>query len=82
MEAKTAPNSKVIHYSVNGEPQETVDHKLTVTQILTNAGFTPPGDYELTRDAGNQVFNDVNEEVPIHEGEKFTATFRGPTPTS
>lgn len=82
METKTAPNAKVIHYTVNGEPQETVERKLTVSQILTKAGFTPPAEYDLTRDEGNHTFKDQNEEVPIHEAEKFTATFRGPTPTS
>lgn len=82
---EATPGSKpqrVTHYSVNGEPQETTEHKLTVRQILTNAGFTPPEEYELTRDEGHKTFKDLNEEIPIHEGEKFTATFLGPTPVS
>ncbi len=73
---------RVIHYSVNGEPQETTREKLTVREILTNAGFTPADDYELTRDKGNKTFTDLDEKIPLHEGETFTATFTGPTPTS
>lgn len=73
---------KVIHYKVNGEPQETTEHKLTVRQILENAGFTPAEDYQLTRDNGHHTYQNLDEEVPLREGETFTATFTGPTPTS
>lgn len=71
-----------ITYFVNGEAQHTAEHKLTVRQILENAGFTPATDYRLTRDNGNHPFTDYDEEVPLHDGEKFTATFIGQTPTS
>jgi hypothetical protein len=74
--------SKTIHYTVNAEPQETEHLKLTVRQILVNAGFQPAEDYDLTRDNGHHKLPDLDEEVPIHEGESFTATFKGPTPTS
>jgi hypothetical protein len=73
---------RVIHYQVNGENQETTEHKLTVREILQNASFTPAEDYQLTRDNGHHTYNDLNEEVPLREGETFTATFTGPTPTS
>lgn len=72
---------KTIRYEVNGEPQVTQEHKLTGRQILERAGFTPAEDYSLTRNEGNKAIG-PDEEVPIHEGETFTATFRGPTPTS
>ena len=72
---------RIIHYSVSGEPQETEEHKLSGRQILENAGFTPAEDYKLTRDpSGHEIGLDDKE--PIHPGEAFTATFRGPTPTS
>lgn len=72
---------KVIHYSVSGEPQETVEHKLSGRQILEKAGFTPPEDYKLTSDpSGHEI--GLDDEEPIHPGEAFTATFRGVTPTS
>ena len=69
-------------YFVNGEAFHTREHKLTVRTILEDAGFTPAEEYRLTRDAGHHVFDDYDTEVPIHEGERFTATFLGPTPTS
>jgi len=72
---------KTIHYAVSGEPQETSERKLTGRQILERAGFTPAEDYRLTRDDGGKEIGLIDEE-PIHEGEAFTATFRGPTPTS
>jgi hypothetical protein len=77
-----AKKPKEIEYFVNGEEQTTSEHKLTVDEILVHAGFTPPAEYELTRDRGHHVFTDGSQEVPIHKDERFTATFNGPTPTS
>lgn len=73
---------KIIHYSVSAEPQETTQKKLTVRAILENAGFKPAEDYELTRNNGNKKLADLDALEPIHEGEKFTAKFLGPTSTS
>lgn len=74
-------HSKTIHYSVSAEPQATDEHKLSGRQILERAGFTPADEYKLTRDpSGTEI--GLEETVPIHEDEAFTATFRGPTPTS
>lgn len=79
--AVAAANRKTIHYSVSAEPQETDEHKLTGREILERAGFSPADEYKLTRDpSGTEV--GLDEVVPIHQGEAFTATFRGPTPTS
>jgi len=72
---------KVVHYSVNGEPQETRKHKLSGREILENAGFKPGEDYILTRNKGHKEIG-FDDEEPIAEGEAFTAKFRGPTPTS
>lgn len=69
-------------YYVNGEPQTTEQHALTVRTILSNAGLTPPESYRLVRDAGNHTYRNLDEEVPLHEHERFTALFEGPTPTS
>ncbi|HEX8099932.1 MAG TPA: hypothetical protein VF660_06995 [Actinomycetota bacterium] len=77
-----ADHHKVIHYKVNGELQDSTDRKPKVRTILSQAGFEPPEDYELTRDNGNHTFKSLDDEVPLHEGETFTATFTGPTPTS
>ena len=86
MEAPSVPAAPADHklttYYVNGEAQTTSAHKLTVRQILTDAGFTPAEDYRLIRDHGHHEYTDYDQEVPLHEGERFTALFRGPTPTS
>ena len=77
METQTATK-----YFVNGESQTTRERKLTVREILTHAGFTPAEDYELIRDHGHHVFASLDEQVPLHQGERFTVKFCGPTPTS
>ncbi len=69
-------------YYVNGEEQTTDQHKLTVTQVLENAGFSPATDYRLSRDDGHHDFENYDEEIPIRKDERFTATFLGPTPVS
>ena len=79
--ASDAHDPKVIHYTVNGEAQETRERKLTGRQILEGAGFEPVDDYRLTRNDGGKEVG-PNEKEPIHEGEAFTATFRGVTPVS
>jgi hypothetical protein len=82
MDSELQTEVKTIVYYVNGEKQTTKQHKLTVRAILTDAGFTPPEDYRLERDAGKHTYTNLGEEVPLHEDEKFTALFQGPTPTS
>jgi hypothetical protein len=69
-------------YFVNGERQTTGAAELDVKAILAHAGFDPVTDYRLTRDEGNHVYTDYDQDVPIHDGERFTATYVGPTPTS
>jgi hypothetical protein len=81
-QAERPSPSKTIEYFVNGEAQTTTEHKLTVATILANAGFEPTSEWELTRDQDGHKFTDQDELVPIHNDERFTATFTGPTPTS
>lgn len=69
-------------YFVNGDPQETSEAKLTVRDILKDADFIPPEDYDLTRVEGNKTFADLDKEVPIEKDEKFLAVFKGTTPMS
>jgi hypothetical protein len=71
-----------VTYYVNGEALTITEHKLTVREILLAAGFEPPEEYRLTRDSGHHQYNRLAEDVPLHENERFTATFNGPTPTS
>jgi hypothetical protein len=82
MNQQAGKGEQIIEYTVNGEPQTASERKLSVKAILENAGFTPASEYDLTRDKGEHLFEDQDEEVPLHKGESFTATFRGPTPTS
>jgi len=71
-----------IHYFVNGEEQTTAEHKRSVHEILADAGFSPVEEYQLTRDEGHHTYTSYDEEVPLHDHERFTATFTGVTPTS
>jgi len=73
---------KTLTYLVNGERLTTDQHDLTVREILTAAGFTPVEQYRLTRDKGNHVYENYDHKVGLHEGERFTVTYLGPTPTS
>lgn len=73
---------KALTYFVNGERLITHKDHLTVREILTAAGFTPVEQYRLTRDAGNHVYENYDQVVELHENERFTATYLGPTPTS
>jgi hypothetical protein len=82
MTEESAHKPREITYFVNGEGQPTLDHVLKVAQILERAGFTPVHEYELTRDSGEHTYKSYDEEVHLHEGERFTATYIGPTPVS
>jgi hypothetical protein len=73
---------KTITYLVNGERLTAHKDELTVREILTAAGFTPVEQYRLTRDRGDHVYTDYDHKVELHEDERFTATYLGPTPTS
>lgn len=71
-----------ITYSVNGQPYRTEHAEMTVRAILTDAGFTPPEQYRLIRDEGNKKLPNLDEQIHLHNNEKFTAIFDGPTPVS
>lgn len=72
----------LITYFVNGEREQTYEHKRTVRAILTDAGFTPVENYQLERDEGHHIYPNFDEEVPIQQDERFTALYKGPTQTS
>ena len=87
--AKPVPH-EVVKYFVNGEqvehtfekPPQRKRFELKVSQILESAGFKPAEDYELTRDADDHTYASVDEEVPVANGDRFTATYKAPTPAS
>ena len=82
MTAEHERDGKELAYFVNGERQVSSQHKLMVRSILATAGFDPVEQYKLERDEGHHVYTDYDEEIPLHAGERFTATYLGPTPTS
>ena len=71
-----------IRYFVNDDPQETSEQKLTVREILKNAGFTPVKDYDLTKGTDSKPFPSLDEEISIQKDDKFIAVFNGTTPVS
>jgi hypothetical protein len=82
MSAEPMTAHETITYYVNGESQHTSERKLSVRVILSTAGFNPPEQYRLERDDGHHIYGSLDEEVSLHQGERFTALFQGPTPTS
>lgn len=82
MDAQERKPEHRIEYFVNGEAEQTSEHKLTVDEILVHAGFTPAKEYTLTREEGHHKYTDYDEQIPVRQGERFTAAFLGPTPTS
>ncbi len=73
---------KRVLYFVNGEKQESSQDDLRVRQILENAGLTPPESYVLKLDSAAQPYGGPDVVVDVKSGDRFTATFQGPTPTS
>lgn len=82
MDADAAEKKHEVTYFVNGEVQVTAEHSVTVAHILERAGFLPVHEYELTRDSDGHTYDHYEHKVELHEGERFTATYIGPTPVS
>ena len=61
---------------------DSVARSRLVVQGDRDAGVAPVEEYELTRDGAQHPFESLDEAVPIEFGERFTATFTGPTPVS
>lgn len=77
-----AEHDKPITYFVNGEREESLERDLQVREILSRAGFSPTSEWTLSRDSDGHVYADQDEQIRLHEDERFTATRNGPTPTS
>jgi hypothetical protein len=73
---------KLTTYYVNVERQEASEDDLTVRHILEQAGFKPADQYRLIRDQPHHEYTDLDHVVEVHNEERFTAVFNGPTPTS
>ena len=76
-------SERLIVYFVDGEKQETSNPILTVAQILEKAGLDPKTHYLVELQGEHQIKHlDPNEELRLHEHEKFISVFSGPTPLS
>ena len=88
LKAQPIQTGDSITYVVNGEklhvpkPAGRDPLTLTVSEILAEAGFTPVEDYELTRNADHHTYASPDEKVALHDGDQFTATYKGPTQAS
>jgi hypothetical protein len=76
---------KLIHYKVDNEPQETLHHKLTPTEIMIKAEFDP-ADHYLVRLIGKheqESYKNKSEVlIHLHNGMRFIVAACGPTPVS
>jgi hypothetical protein len=77
------PHHHVIHYTVDGVPQQTTKTTLTVREILERAGLDLANHYLVELQGSHQIdLKDLNQEIHIHEKEEFISVFTGPTPFS
>ena len=73
----------VFNYTVDGEPQTTTEHQLTVRQILSNAGIDPQTHYLVEIQGNHQVpHRDLDEVIHMHQHMKFISVSTQPTPVS
>lgn len=76
-------HEKDVTYFVNDEAQVSTEKKLTMREIVEGAGFSPASDYELEEnDHSHRTYIDPDDEVVLHNGQHFTVTYTGVTPTS
>jgi hypothetical protein len=70
-------------FFVDGEPQFTTEHTLTMAQILNSVGLDPATHFLVEIRGNHQIeHRDPSEEIHIHEKQKFITVFTGETPVS
>lgn len=71
-------------YTVDDEPQTTIEHQLTPTVILTNAGIDAAAHYlvELRGNGQHSFENTPNEPIHMHQKMRFISISKKPTPVS
>jgi len=76
--------NRKIHYTVNGENQETLysNNELTVKEILERAKFIPVEKFKLFNIKIDKDYIDKNEKIKIQNGDEFLALSSGPTPVA
>ena len=83
-ETTTTAGPHVINYTVDGEPQQSTERKLTPRQIITKAGLNPEERYLVEIQGKHQVsYKDkMDEPISLHENQKFVTVFIGPVPVA
>ena len=78
----------MFRYTVNGEQQTTKQSPTTLKAILENAGRAAGVDptelqsYRLENIATGDRYNNLEDPVPIHNGDNFVAIYTGATPVA
>jgi hypothetical protein len=80
----TEEHSHEIHYSVNGEPQVTVDRELTPVKIMEKAGINPSENFLVEIRGRDRISfkNEPTKPIDIHPNEIFVTEYMGPVPVS
>jgi len=75
---------KSFDYTVNDEPQSTVEHVLDALKILVSAGYDAALNYLVLLEGNHQVSykDDPSKAIHMHEHMKFLAVSMAPTPVS
>lgn len=82
-ESQPGTHGHTTEFFVDGEPQLTTEHTLTVGQILKLVGLDPATHFLVEVQGNHQVeHRNPSEEIQIHEKEKFITVFTGETPVS
>ena len=82
------PVEPAIRYAVNGERQVTKESPLTVGAILRRAGpdaavdLDQLDDYYLDDVRTGTRYENLDDEVPVADGDQFVALHAGPTPVA
>ena len=88
VDAPQQPVTERIRYTVNGEPNTTDVSPLSLEAILREAGagaaidVNDIGSYYLENISTGRKYEDLNDLVPIENGDKFVAIHVGRTPVA
>ncbi len=77
-------HDRAIHYTVDGEPQESRKHILTARQILVHVGLDPASYYlvQLLCDERKSYKDRPDEPIQLHEHARFVSVYASCTPVS
>ena len=82
---EVAEHHHKIHFTLDGESEETEKHKMTPNEIIREYGRKEPANNYLVQIQGNQKisYRDKGDElIDLHNGMKFQIISLGPTPVS